>query len=140
MTHIDQAISSEITLARLCTAFGALALLIACIGLYGTVAYNVSRRTTEIGIRMTLGAMRFSIVWMILRGVLVVTATGILIGVPIALAGSKYVRTLLYGIEPTDPVSIAIGAGALVICALIAGALPALRASRIDPMVAVRHE
>ncbi|HXT70598.1 MAG TPA: ABC transporter permease [Vicinamibacterales bacterium] len=139
-SHIDQAISSEITLARLCTAFGVLALVIACVGLYGTVAYNVSRRTTEIGIRMTLGARRLGIVWMVLRDVLIVTAVGLLIGVPVALAGSGYVRALLFGIEPTDPVSIVIGAGALVLCALIAGLIPAQRAARIDPMVAVRHE
>lgn len=139
-SHIDQAISSEITLARLCTAFGALALIIACVGLYGTVAYNVSRRTNEIGIRMTLGASRVAIIWMVLRGVLVLTAAGLVIGVPIALAGSKYVRTLLYGVEPTDIVSIAIGAGTLIVCGLIAGAVPAHRASRIDPLAAVRHE
>ena len=138
--HIDQAISSEITLARLCSAFAALALIIACVGLYGTVAFNVSRRTNEIGIRMTLGARRLAIVWMILRDVLVMTIAGLAIGVPLALAGSRYVRSLLYGIEPTDVVSIAIGVIALVTCGFIAGAVPAHRASRIDPMVAVRHE
>ncbi len=138
--HIDQAISSEITLARLCSAFAALALIIACVGLYGMVAFNVSRRTNEIGIRMTLGARRLAIVWMILRDVLVMTIAGLAIGVPLALAGSRYVRSLLYGIEPTDAVSIAIGIIALVTCGLIAGAVPAHRASRIDPMVAVRHE
>jgi len=138
--HIDQAISSEITLARLCTAFAALALLIACVGLYGMVAFNVTRRTNEIGIRMTLGARRLTIVWMVLRDVLLMTTVGLAIGVPIALASSRYVRSLLYGVEPTDPVSILVGVGALVLCGIAAGALPAHRASRIDPMVAVRHE
>ena len=138
--HIDQAISSEITLARLCSAFAALALLIACVGLYGMVSFNVTRRTNEIGIRMTLGARRFTIVWMVLRDVLLMTFVGLAIGVPIALASSRYVRALLYGIEPTDPVSILIGIGALALCGIAAAALPAHRASRIDPMVAVRHE
>ena len=138
--HIDQAISSEITLARLCSAFAALALLIACVGLYGMVAFNVTRRTNEIGIRMTLGARRPVILWMVLRDVLVMTAVGLAIGVPIALAGSRYVRALLYGVEPTDPAAIFIGTGALVFCGIAAAALPAHRASRIDPMEAVRHE
>ncbi len=138
--HIDQAISSEITLSRLCTAFAALALLIACVGLYGTVAFSVSRRTSEIGIRMTLGAARLRILWMVLRGVLVMTTIGLAIGIPLALLGSRYVRSLLFGVEPTDPIALAMGAGALLICALVAGFVPARRASRIDPMVAVRSE
>ena len=139
-THINQGISTEITLARLCAAFAGLALVIACVGLYGTVAFNVSRRTNEIGIRVTLGAQRGRIMWMILREVLVLTAAGLAIGIPLALAGSHYVRSLLYGIEPTDPVAIAIAIAALVTCGLAAGLIPARRASRIDPMVAVRHE
>jgi predicted permease len=139
-THIDQGISTEITLARLCAAFAGLALVIACVGLYGTVAFNVSRRTNEIGIRVTLGAQRGRILWMILREVLVLTTVGLAIGVPLALASSRYVQSLLYGIEPTDPVAIAIGIAALVTCGLAAGLIPARRASRIDPMVAVRHD
>ena len=139
-THIDQGISTEITLARLCAAFAGLALVIACVGLYGTVAFNVSRRTNEIGIRVTLGAQRSRIMWMILREVLALTAAGLAIGIPLALAGSHYVRSLLYGIEPTDPVAIAIGIAALVTCGAAAGLIPARRAARIDPMVAVRHE
>jgi predicted permease len=139
-THIDQAISTEITLARLCTALAALALVIACVGLYGTVSFGVSRRTSEIGIRMTLGAQRRGIVWMVLREVCGLTAVGLVIGVPLALAGSQYVRSLLYGIEPADPAALALAAGALIVCGLAAGAVPAHRASRIDPLAAVRHE
>lgn len=139
-THIDQGISTEITLARLCAAFAGLALVIACVGLYGTVAFNVARRTNEIGIRVTLGAQRGRIVWMILRDVLMLTAAGLAIGVPLALAGSGYVRSLLYGIEPTDPVVLAAGVVALISCGLAAGFVPARRAARIDPMIAVRHE
>jgi predicted permease len=138
--HVDQGISTEITLARLCTAFAVLALIIACVGLYGTVAFNVARRTNEIGIRMTLGAQRRRIVWMVLRDVLVLTAVGVAIGVPLALAASRYVRSWLYGIEPHDPPAIGIAVVALLVCGVTAGLMPARRASRIDPMVAVRHE
>ena len=138
--HVDQAISTEITLARLCAAFAALALAIACVGLYGTVSFAVARRTHEIGIRMTLGAQRPRILWMVLRDVLVLTAVGLAVGLPLALAGSRYVRAFLYEIEPHDPAAIGIALAALAICGLMAGLVPARRASRIDPMAAVRHE
>lgn len=138
--HIDQAISQEITFARLCTAFAAIALLIACVGLYGTVAYNVERRTSEIGIRAALGAQRAGIVWMILCEVLVLALIALAIGVPAVLAGTRTVKSLLYGIQPNDPASIAASVTILLLAGLLAGYLPARRASRIDPMVAVRHE
>jgi predicted permease len=139
-THIDQAISQEITLARLCTVFAALALLIACVGLYGTVAYNVERRTSEIGIRVALGAQRPGIIWMILREVLALALVSLVIGIPAALAGARTVKSLLYGIPPNDPVAIVFSAGVLLMAGLLAAYLPARCASRIDPMIAVRHE
>lgn len=138
--HVDQAISQEITLARLGSAFATLALVIACVGLYGTVAYNVSRRTGEIGIRMALGARRAGIVWLVLRSVLILELLGLSIGVPIVLAGSRYLESLLYGIEPNDPVTVAAGIVVLLTAGLAASYMPAMRASSIDPMVAVRHE
>ena len=138
--HVDQAINQEITLARLGSAFATLALVIACVGLYGTVAYNVSRRTGEIGIRMALGARRAGIVWLVLRSVLILELLGLSIGVPIALAGSRYLESLLYGIEPNDPVTVAAGIVVLLTAGLAASYMPAMRASSIDPMVAVRHE
>jgi predicted permease len=138
--HIDQAISSQITLARLCSVFAALALVIACVGLYGTVAFNVARRTTEIGIRMTLGAQRPRIVWMVLRGVLAMTIAGLAIGIVLALATSRFVGSLLFGVAPNDPWSLAMSVGVLILCGLVAGLIPARRASRIDPMVAIRYE
>jgi ABC-type antimicrobial peptide transport system permease subunit len=138
--HIDQAISQEITLARLCTAFAALALVIACVGLYGTVAYNVERRTSEIGIRVALGAQRSGITWMILREVFVLAMVALAIGIPAVLAGTRAVKSFLYGIQPDDPASIAASVIVLLTAGLAAGYLPARRASRIDPMVAVRHE
>jgi macrolide transport system ATP-binding/permease protein len=138
--HIDQSISSEVALARLCTAFAVLALTIACVGLYGTVAFNVARRTSEIGIRMALGAQATRILWLILREVLLLTFCGLAIGFPVVLAATRYVRSFLYGIEPNDPLAIAGAIIMLVVSGLAAGYIPARRAAHIDPMVAVRHD
>src|SRR5262249_5442701 len=113
--HIDQAISSEITLARLCSVFALLALIIACVGLYGSVAFNVERRTSEIGIRVTLGAQATWILWMVLREVLLMAAIGLAIGLPMVLAATKYVKSFLYEIEPNDPLAIAFAVVMLVI-------------------------
>jgi predicted permease len=139
-THIDQEISTEITLARLCVVFAMLALVIACVGLYGTVAYNVSRRTNEIGVRMTLGARRGHIVWIVLREIVLLTAAGLAIGIPLALAGSGYLGSLLFNLTPHDPAAMTIAVAALALCGLLAGLIPARRAAGIDPMVAIRHE
>ena len=125
---------------RALVVFAILALVIACVGLYGTVAFNVARRTGEIGIRMALGARRRGIVWMVLREVLVLSIAGLAIGVPAALAGSRYVKSFLYGVEPNDPASITVSVFVLLASGLVAGFVPAQRASKIDPMVAVRHE
>jgi len=138
--HIDQTISQEIALARLCTVFAILALGIACVGLYGTVAFAVTRRTGEIGIRMALGAQRAGIVWLVLRSVLTLELLGLAIGIPAVLAGSRYVESLLYGITPRDPRALAAGVAVLFVSGLLASYVPARRASGIDPMVAVRHE
>jgi macrolide transport system ATP-binding/permease protein len=138
--HIDQGISTEITLAKLCSLFAVLALVIACVGLYGTVAFNVARRTTEIGIRSALGASAGRIVWMILRDVCLMAAVGLAIGIPLVLAGSRYVKSFLYGVTPTDPVAIALAIGILLTAGLLAGYVPARRASRIDPLGAMRSE
>jgi len=137
---IDQEINQEITFARLGSGFAILALIIACVGLYGTVSYNVERRTGEIGIRMALGAQRGSVMRMILRQVLLLAAAGLAIGTAIALDTSKFVKSFLYGVQSNDPVAMTAAALTLLAAALVAGYLPALRASRIDPMAAVRHE
>jgi len=138
--QVDQIMNQEIVFARLCSAFAILALVIACVGLYGTVSYNVARRTGEIGIRTALGAQRGRLVWMILRDVIVLAAVGLAIGIPAALGTSKLVVSFLYRIKPNDPVALTIAVLTLLAAVLVAGYLPARRASRIDPMVALRHE
>jgi predicted permease len=138
--HIDQAINQEIALARLCTAFAVLALIIACVGLYGTVAFTVTRRTAEIGIRMALGAQRAGIVWLVLRSVFTLELLGLAIGVPVVLAGSRYLESLMFGVKPNDPATLTAGVVLLFLAGLIASFVPARRASSIDPMIALRHE
>jgi macrolide transport system ATP-binding/permease protein len=138
--EIDRTINQEIVFAELCTAFAILALVIACVGLYGTVSYNVARRTAEIGIRMALGAQRARVIRMILAQVFVLAAIGLAIGVPAALGSSKLLASFLFGLKPNDPLAITAAALILLVAAIIAGYVPARRASRIDPMAALRHE
>ncbi|HEV8037896.1 MAG TPA: FtsX-like permease family protein, partial [Bryobacteraceae bacterium] len=137
---IDQGINQEITFAKLCSGFAILALGIACVGLYGTVSYSVARRTSEIGIRVALGAERRRVVWMILREVCALAAVGLAISVPTALATSKLVESFLFGMKPNDPLTLALAVAILVGAALLAGYMPARKASRIDPMIALRNE
>jgi macrolide transport system ATP-binding/permease protein len=138
--RIDQTINQEIAFARLCTAFALLALVLACVGLYGTMSYNVARRTGEIGIRMALGAQRSLVLWMMLREVLLLTAAGLAISVPTALAASTLVESFLFGMKPNDPLALTGSVVILVSAAILAGYLPARHASRIDPMIALRHD
>jgi predicted permease len=138
--EIDQTINPEIAFAKLCTGFAILALVIACVGLYGTMSYNVARRTGEIGIRMALGAQRGAVVWMVLREVFALAAVGLAISVPTALGTSKFVKTFLFGMKPNDPRALTVAVAILLSAALLAGYVPARKASRIDPMIALRHE
>jgi predicted permease len=140
-THrIDRTIRQERTFAQLCACFGGLALLMACVGLYGTMAYAVARRTGEIGIRMALGATRRRVVSMILREVVLLSAFGLLAGLVAAYQTTSFLKSFLFGVQPNDPLALGASVAILVGCALLAGYLPAVRASRIDPMVALRNE
>jgi ABC-type antimicrobial peptide transport system permease subunit len=138
--EIDRTISRELTFAKLCTGFAVLALLIACVGLYGTMSYNVTRQTGEIGVRMALGARRGAVVWMVLRRVLLLGAAGLAISVPAALMGTRFIKSLLFETQPDDPATLAVAAGILLSAAILAGYAPARRASRIDPLAALRQE
>jgi predicted permease len=138
--EIDSTLIQEILFARLCAAFAGLALIIACVGLYGTTAYNVSRRTSEIGVRMALGAQRKTVLAMVLREVAVLGIAGLAIGLPIALGMSRLVESFLYKVQPRDPVTIAIAIVVMLVGALLAAFVPAQRAARVDPMTALRHE
>jgi macrolide transport system ATP-binding/permease protein len=138
--QVDQTMNQEILFARLCAGFAILALVIACVGLYGTMSYTVARRTGEIGIRMALGARRRNVIGMVLRQVIVMAMFGLGIGVPVAYASSHLVASFLYGIKPSDPLAVGVAMVILLLAAIAAGYAPALRASRIDPMVALRSE
>ena len=137
---INQSLILEALLAKLSSFFGVLALLLASIGLYGVMAYAVVRRTKEIGIRMALGAPPASVRWMVLRDTLRLVIVGVCIGVPAALAATRLISSLLYGLTPTDPISISIAVIILVVSAILAGFLPARTASRVDPLVALKYE
>ena len=138
--EIDRTISQEVTFANLCTGFAVLALLIACVGLYGTISYGVARQVGEIGIRMALGAQRGAVVWMVLRRVLWLAGLGLAISVPAALSASQLVKSFLFDTQPNDPGTLALAGVILISAAILAGYAPARRASRIDPLAALRHE
>jgi ABC-type antimicrobial peptide transport system permease subunit len=130
----------ERMVATLLVAFSALAVGLACLGLYGLVAYQVVRRTSEIGIRMALGARRSDVLRAILRQGLGWVASGVALGVPLALGASRLVRGLLFGLSATDLGSLIGAAVVMSAMGLIAGYIPARRASRVDPMIALRAE
>ena len=136
---IDRTINQEITFARLCAGFAMLALAIACVGLYGTVSQTVARRTSEIAIRMALGAPHRRIVWMVLREVSLLVAVGLAIGLGAALSTSVFVASFLYEVKPTDPAALTLPVMVFLSAALLAGYLPARKASRIDPMTTIRQ-
>jgi predicted permease len=137
---VDEALFNERMLALLSGSFGLLATVLAAIGLYGVMSYTVSRRTREIGIRIALGAERVTVVWLVLREVAFLTIVGIGLGVPSALGLSRLVRSQLFGIEPTDPLTITIAAAALALVGLLAGYIPARRAAGVQPVLALKYE
>jgi predicted permease len=137
---VDDSLMAERLIATLSTVFGALAAVLAAIGLYGVMSYSVARRTGELGIRLALGARSVDVAWMIQREVLGLVAIGMIAGAVVALALARFVETLMFGLAPHDPLSLGMAAALLVIVAVIAGYLPARRASRVDPVVALRAE
>ena len=138
--HIGRSLVQQKLIARLATFFGLLALLLACVGLYGVMSYGVARRTNEIGIRMALGAQGRSVLWLVLREALVLVVIGLVVGVLASLALTKTAESLLYELKPNDPLTIALATMLLMGVALVAGYLPARRAARVDPMIALRDE
>jgi predicted permease len=126
--------------ARLASFFGLLALLLACVGLYGVMSYGVARRTNEIGIRMALGARTGYVLWLVLREALLLVSIGLVAGVLASLAVTKTAASLLYELKPNDPLTIVSATLLLAGVAALAGFLPARRAARVDPMIALRDE
>jgi ABC-type antimicrobial peptide transport system permease subunit len=138
--QIRMTLGTERMFAQVVGSFGLIAALLAAIGLYGVMAYTVTRRTSEIGIRLALGADCGDVQWMVLRESLWMVVAGMVVGIPAALALMQLVRQALYGIEPNDPLSF-IAAGALMlVVAAVAAWIPARRAARVDPMRALRCE
>jgi predicted permease len=138
--QLDKSLMSERLLATLSAIFGCLATLLAAVGLYGVMAYMVARRTREIGIRMALGASGGSVVWLVMREVLLLAVVGLAIGLPSAWALTRLVETQLFGIQPADPLTMTMAAIGIAFVATLAGYLPARRATGIDPMRALRWE
>ncbi len=137
---IDRLLFNERLVARLSSLFGLLGLLLACIGLYGLLSYEVARRTREIGIRAALGAQRRDVLQMVLREGLVLIVVGLVVGVLAAYGATRFLQTLLFGVRATDPLTFAAVCGLLVAVGVLACYIPARRATRVDPMVALRYE
>ena len=138
--QIDRRLQQERLFAQAYTLFGAVALLLASIGLFGLMSYSVSRRTGEIGIRMALGAQRGDVLGLVMRESLWLVVIGVAVGLAIALAAGRLVQTLLFGLAPTDALSLATAVGVMGLVSALAGYLPARRASRVDPLTALRLE
>jgi predicted permease len=139
-TKVERSLVSERLVGGLSSVFGVLATMLAMIGLYGVMAYGVSRRTREIGVRMAMGAQQRQVAWLILREAALLVACGVAIGLPAALFASRYIEAQLYGVQPMDPVVIVAAVLGLTVVAGAAGLIPAWRATRVNPVIALRYD
>lgn len=138
--QVDDSVMNMRLVAQLSSFFGALAAFLACIGIYGVMSYGIARRTNEFGIRMALGAERYQILGVVLWETLALAVAGVAIGLGLSLASGRLIESLLFGLKPYDPLVLALATLAMIVVALLAGFLPARRATRIDPLVALRYE
>ena len=138
--RIERSLTNDRLIASLSSVFSALATFLAAIGLYGVMAYTVTRRTREIGIRMALGAVAGRVGWMIMREVVLLVGIGVLLALPAAWGLSSSVSTQLYGITPDNPATIGLAVVLLTIAAAVAGLVPAMRAARVNPITSLRYE
>ncbi|HTX76865.1 MAG TPA: ABC transporter permease [Terracidiphilus sp.] len=138
--EVDRSIATQSVIAELSSFFGILAVFLACIGIYGLLSYSVARRTSELGIRLALGAQSHALLWMILRECILLLIVGLAVGVPVALSSTRILKSLLFELNPLDPMAISIAIGAVIVMTLAAAWLPARRATRINPMQALRTE
>jgi ABC-type antimicrobial peptide transport system permease subunit len=139
-TQVQDSLLRERLMATLSGFFGFLAVALATVGLYGVISYMVARRRNEIGIRIALGASRRNVLNLVLREAGVLLASGLVIGIGLALAVGRAASSMLFGLKPGDPVTIAASAVGLAVVAIAASTLPAMRAARVEPMVALREE
>jgi len=138
--QIGFSLRTERLMASLSAVFGGLATLLAAIGLYGVMAYTVTRRTREFGLRVAFGALQRDIIWLVMRDVLILIAAGLAVGVPLAFALSTLVRSQIFGLGPHDPLTLVSSTLMLALVACLAGLIPAIKASRADPVQSIRSE
>jgi ABC-type antimicrobial peptide transport system permease subunit len=138
--QVHQALGAERMMATLAVAFGGCALFLVSLGLYGLISHWAAQRTAEIGVRMALGATPASVRWLVLRQALALVALGVVLGIPTALASMRLLQGALFGVRPVDPSTLGLSALVMFAVATLAAYLPARRASRIDPMAALRCE
>ena len=137
---MDKSLTIERLIAWISSFFGGLAVLLVSIGLFGVMSYVMARRTNEIGLRMALGATRMNVIGMVLRESMLMVVMGIAAGVPATLAATRLISTQLFGVSATDPGRMVGAGGLLIVVAILAGLVPARRASKIEPMAALRYE
>jgi predicted permease len=138
--QIEGSLEQQKLITSLCSIFGLLGLLLASVGIYGTLAYSVAGRTAEIGIRVAVGAQRTEVISLVLRDLMLVLLAGLCLGLPFVLGATRWLQSFLFGVKPLDPIAVAGSLLLIGVIALLAGFLPAHRAAKIDPIRALRHE